>query len=414
MFFGSTVIQSFLIIIAIFSVLFWILPRRFNWISFAVLTFLLSYLAFKIVPNISDDLFRYYNVINSLRAGGWNKMREFIENNLMDMGDYFTIRYLFWIVSRTQNNHWLQTIVIAFVYGSSSIMILLAQRRFDINKGYVYLGTLFFLSTYWYFDTASGIRNGLCFAIIVFCSYIMFVEKRFIPLCIIGYIIGFYTHSAGLLAIALVVVTAILYRIDSVFINFVFMFSLIGGNFLIQTFAENSNNSLLLSIAGRAEQHVGGDTIGTDINFIVNIVTVLTVIIIAIFLNYYLKDRTPSNDTSVFSKYVSLTMYFTVGSIFSGLIFMRFVRWIVPILGGLILMIGLQRQEERISEKGEIYYKYYAIPIERFLFNVKPILILMVFMYSVVHLWYDYSGSSLTFAHFGYEWEAMGIYDYTW
>ena len=414
MFFGSTVIQSFLIIIAIFSALFWILPRRFNWISFAVLTFLLSYMAFKIVPNMSDDLFRYYNIINSLRVQGWDRMKEFIDENIMDMGNYYTIRYLFWIVSRTDNNHWLQTIVIAFVYGSSSIMIILAQKRFEISRGYVYLGTLFFLSTYWYYDTASGIRNGLCFAIIVFCSYLLFVEKKLIILCILGYIIAFYLHSAGLLAVSLVFVTFILYRINSVFINFVFMFSLIGGNFIVQTLAENSTNSLLLSIAGRAEQHVGEDYIISNTNFIVNIITVAIVVLIELFVNYYVRDYKSENDTSVFNKYVSLTMYFTVGSIFSGLIFLRFARWIVPILGGLILMIGLQRQKDVITEKGENYYKYYAIPLERFLYNVKPIVIIMVLAYSIVHLWYDYNGSSLTFAHFGYEWEAMGNYDYTW
>ena len=77
-------------------------------------------------------------------------------------------------------------------------------------------------------------------------------------------------------------------------------------------------------------------------------------------------------------------------------------------------MIGLQRQKDVITEKGENYYKYYAIPLERFLYNVKPIVIIMVLAYSIVHLWYDYNGSSLTFAHFGYEWEAMGNYDYTW
>ncbi len=414
MFFGATAVQAFLIILVIFSVLYWIVPQKYNWISYVVLTVLLSYMAFQIVPDYSDDLFRYYKAIDDLRQNGWEKMKEFIEINNHDMKDYITIRYLFWVVSRTNNNHWLQTIVIGFVYGSSSIMILLAQKRFQICRSYVYFGTVFFLSTYWYYDTASGIRNGLCFAIIVFCSYIMFVEKRFIPLCIIGYVIGFYSHSAGLLAVSLVVVTFVLYRINSAFVNFVFMFSLIGGNFVVQTLAENSDNSLLLSIAGRAERHVGGDYIASDTSFSVNIVTVTIVVLIVLFVSYYLKRFNPENDTSVFYRYVSLTMYFAVGSVFSGMIFMRFTRWIVPILGALIFMIGMQAQTNAINEKGETYYKYYAIPIESFLYRIKPIIMIIIIIYSAIHLWYACNGSSLIWAHFRNEWEAIGYYDYIW
>lgn len=413
MFFGATAVQSFLIILAIFSVLYWILPQKYNWIAYVALTVLLSVMAFRLVPDTTDDLFRYYNAINDLRDGGWDKMKEFIETNNHDMENYVSVRYLFWIVSRTNNNHWLQTIAVAFTYGSSSIMILLSQKRFNIQRSYVYIGTMLFMSTYWYYDLASGVRNGFCFAIVVFCSYILFVEHKFIPLCIAGYVIAFYMHSAGLLAISLVVVTIVLYKIDSVFVNFVFMFSLIGGNFIVQTLAEDSDNSLILSIAGRAERHVGGDVLSRDTSFQVNIATVLLVVIIVLFVSYYLKRDTNYNLTR-FNKYTSLTMYFVTGSIFSGMIFMRFTRWIVPILGGLILMIGLQKQSDAISEKGENFYKYYAIPIERFLYKVKPLILIMVIAYTAVHLWYDINGSSLIWAHFRYEWEDMGYYNYTW
>ena len=414
MFFGVTAVQAFLIILAIFSLLYWIIPQRYNWISFVVLTVLLSYMAFLLVPDTTDDLWRYYVAIDDLRQNGLDKMKEFIEIDQYDMKDYVTIRYLFWIVSRTNSNHWLQTIVIAFVYGSSSIMILLAQKRFQISRSYVYIGTMFFLSTYWYYDTASGIRNGLCFAIIVFCSYIMFVEKRFIPLCIIGYIIGFYTHSAGLLAVSLVVVTLVLYKFNSVFVNIVFMFSLIGGNYLVQALAENSDNSLILSIAGRAERHVGGDTLETGTMYRVNLTLFIIYILIIIFVSYYCKYGANVEFTGIFYKYCSIIMYFMIGAAFSGMVFIRFARWILPILGALVFSIGLQQQKNSINEKGETFIKYYSVPIEKVLYNLKPILMILVFAYSMIHLWYLCKGSSLYWAHFRYEWEAIGYYDYIW
>ena len=414
LYFGATAIQAFLINIAIFSVLYWILPRKYNWISYVVLTFLMSYMAYHLVPDTTDDLFRYYVAIDDLRENGWEKMKEFIEIDNFDMKNYFSVRYLFWLVSRTKSNHWLQAITIAFIYGSFSTITLLAKMKFNISKSYVYLGSVFFLSTYWYYDAASGVRNAFCFSIIVFCSYFVFVERKGFPLCIVGYIIAFYMHSSGLLAISLVIFTIVLFRIDSVFINFVFMFSLIGGNFLVQTLAEDSDSSLILSIAGRAERHVGGETIGQDTSFQVNIVTVALAILIVLFVSYYIKDINRSRDTARYYKYSSLTMYFVAGSIFSGMIFMRFARWIVPEVVALALMIGLQKQNDIISEKGEIFYKYYAIPLERFLYRIKPILIIVIIAYTTVHLWYDCNGSSLTWAHFRYEWEAMGNYDYIW
>ncbi len=102
---------------------------------------------------------------------------------------------------------------------------------------------------------------------------------------------------------------------------------------------------------------------------------------------------------------------FVAGSVFSGMIFMRFFRWIVPILASLILKIGLQKQENTIKEKGATYYNYYAIPLELLLFKIKPYVILLVVVYSLVHLWYDYNGSSLTWAHFDYEWIHLGFPD---
>lgn len=57
------------------------------------------------------------------------------------------------------------------VYALMFLVMYKAAQRYQVSKGYVLLGTLFFLSTYWFYDTASGIRNGLAFAVVIACAY---------------------------------------------------------------------------------------------------------------------------------------------------------------------------------------------------------------------------------------------------
>lgn len=74
-----------------------------------------------------------------------------------------------------------------------------AAQRYQVSKGYVLMGTLFFLSTYWFYDTASGIRNGLAFAVVIACAYYHLVEKRNIILCFFGYVAACLLHSSPIL-----------------------------------------------------------------------------------------------------------------------------------------------------------------------------------------------------------------------
>lgn len=109
------------------------------------------------------------------------------------------------------------------------------------------LGTLFFLSTYWFYDTASGIRNGLAFAVVIACAYYHLVEKRNIILCLFGYVAACLLHSSPILPVALVLLTLLTMKFNSKFINVVMILGLAVGGAFIQFIAENQTmNSYFL------------------------------------------------------------------------------------------------------------------------------------------------------------------------
>ena len=88
------------------------------------------------------------------------------------------MRYYFYFLSFFPNNRYLAAMTMFIVYALMFLVMYKAAQRYQVSKGYVLLGTLFFLSTYWFYDTASGIRNGLAFAVVIACAYYHLVEKR--------------------------------------------------------------------------------------------------------------------------------------------------------------------------------------------------------------------------------------------
>ena len=68
----------FLILVAFF-VLYFLIPHKQAWIPFLLLVFALATLAFYCEPNDTDDLFRYFRIIDQMRVGGWDRFQEMIQ-----------------------------------------------------------------------------------------------------------------------------------------------------------------------------------------------------------------------------------------------------------------------------------------------------------------------------------------------
>ena len=159
--FGLSAIEFFLIIIAGFSVIYWILPKKASWLSFLLLVLALSYLAFYVEPNETDDVRRYFKQLIYLKDYGYDYLSRCFNEGINGWDVYRVCGYYFYFISKLPDVHYLPAVTIFIVYFLNLLIIYRLSVKFEVNKLYTYFGAMFFISTYWYYDTYSGIRNGL-------------------------------------------------------------------------------------------------------------------------------------------------------------------------------------------------------------------------------------------------------------
>lgn len=400
MFFGATAIESFIIIIVIFIIVYWCLPRKYSWISFILCTVLLGVLAYHMVPNETDDLARYYQELDFMRERGEAELNRVFEQNLYSFGTCRVAAYYFFFISKFPDNRWLQTITIVIVYGLMFMVIHKAAKRFNVNKLHLFMGVMFFLSTYWFYDTASGIRNGLSFAVAFACAYQHLFERKNIFLCIIGYILAIFTHTSGILPVIIVFAVLFTYKLDSKFINIFFIFMLLIGGYFVQFLAETTDNEWIAAIAEQSSGHGLDTTLESGTMFRVNLTVLIFVLFILLFISYYLKNNAYQEDkASRGFKFLILMLFFIIGTILSSLIFVRFARWILPVTGALLFMTGMQFQSDQINETKKLV-SYHLPPGHQIRVKLRPIMMLMFTGYTAVHFYYLCAGSSLYWIHF--------------
>lgn len=397
---GLTAIECFVAITIIYIILYWITPRKNVWLPMIVFVVLVTILAYYINPNETDDLSRYFNQLDLLREYGYDYLKRCINHGINSWDTYRVCGYYFYFISRLPNNHWMAAVTIFIVYGLNFFIIYRYANRFSINKWYLFIGTMFFISTYWYYDTVSGIRNGLAFSVIIACAYMHLVERKNIPLCLVGYVLACLTHSSSIILVVMVAIAELTLNTSGKFIKFLLIFGVSGGSAGIQYLSTKTSNSFVQSIAGKSEIYSANDTLYTDTNFLVNIVTAVFVALIMIYVSKYIIDGFYANDLKRIYKYFSLIQYFLVGSLLSTLVFMRIARWIIPLVGAFIYMAGMQIQYNQIQQDGENYYKYYAPPEQAFRYKIKPLVNISYIAYILIHYWYLCAGSSVHWMHF--------------
>lgn len=398
--FGLSAIECFVIVVAVYAIVYWITPRKGAWFPMLLVVLLLSVLAYHVIPNESDDLSRYFTQLEYLKTYGHDYLDHCFEDNINNWDTYRVCAYYFYFISKLPTVHYMPAITIFIVYGLMFLIMYKAANHFNINKLYLFGGTMFFLSTYWYYDTLSGIRNGLCFAVIFACAYYHLVERKNIPLCYLGYVLACLTHSSGIMIVALVILTELTLNNSGKFMNFLLLFGVIGGGALVQFLATITDNKFVQSIAGQVENNAAAENIEMRILFFVNLTVLFVVGASVIYFSIYILNGEYSSDLKRFYKLSSIILFFMVGSIFNGLIFVRMARWLLPIIGGMFFMIGMQLQSNKFAQDTKSYTYYYAPLNETIRAKAKPIYSLLFSIYTAVHLWYLVFGSSITWMHF--------------
>lgn len=392
---------TYAVIVLGFAAVYMLIPRKYTILSFVLLVVSLSVYAFYIQPNETDDLSRYYMQLDYLREYGYSYLQRCFDEGINGWDTYRVCGYYFYIFSRFDDNRYMTVATIAIAYGLTFWCLYKAANRFDISKGNLFIGALTILSLYWFYDIWAGIRNGLCFAVIFACAYYHLVEKRNVFLCIIGYVLACFMHSAGFIMVVVVITAYIVYKIPSKFVNIVIVFGISLGGMLINFLADRFNIGLFADLSERAESISSSSNVYTETNYLVN-VAVLIVCFIALWYGSLFFKRRLDDDRSIakFYELFIVVILFCLGSIFNALIFKRMVRWVVPQVLSIFLMLSLEFQQKDYFnnlDSTDRINGYNDIPIRT---RTAGLYRIVIVAFLIVHLVYDIIGSSLCWAHF--------------
>lgn len=392
---------TYAVIVLGFAAVYMLIPRKYTIISFLLLLVSLSVYAFYVQPNDTDDLSRYYMQLDYLREYGYDYLKRCFDEGINGWDTYRVTGYYFYIFSKFSDNRFLPCITVAIAYGLTFLCLYKAANRFDIGKGNLFIGALTILSLYWFYDIWAGIRNGLCFAIIFACAYYHLVEKKNVFFCIIGYILACFMHSAGFIMVVVVIVAYIVYKIPSKFVNIVIIFGISLGGMLINFLADRFDIALFEDLSERAESISSSSNVFTETNYLVNVAVLFVSLIALWYGSLFFKRRLDDNPSiAKLYEFFIVIVLFCMGSIMNALIFKRMVRWVVPSVLGMFLMLSLEFQQRdyfNALDNTIRYNGYTDIPIRT---RTSGLYRIFIVGFLIVHLVYDVIGSSLSWAHF--------------
>lgn len=392
---------TYAVIVLGFAAVYMLIPRKYTIISFLLLLVSLSVYAFYVQPNDTDDLSRYYMQLDYLREYGYDYLKRCFDEGINGWDTYRVTGYYFYIFSKFSDNRFLPCITVAIAYGLTFLCLYKAANRFDIGKGNLFIGALTILSLYWFYDIWAGIRNGLCFAIIFACAYYHLVEKKNVFFCIIGYILACFMHSAGFIMVVVVIVAYIVYKIPSKFVNIVIIFGISLGGMLINFLADRFDIALFEDLSERAESIGSSSNVFTETNYLVNVAVLFVSLIALWYGSLFFKRRLDDNPSiAKLYEFFIVIVLFCMGSIMNALIFKRMVRWVVPSVLGMFLMLSLEFQQRdyfNALDNTIRYNGYTDIPIRT---RTSGLYRIFIVGFLIVHLVYDVIGSSLSWAHF--------------
>ena len=246
----------YLAIVAAFCVIYPFVPRKYIKWLFLALVLALSVMAFFVVPEETDDLSNYFSRVASLRKGGFSLLRRMIENGSEDWDSLPVCGLYFYLISRFPDNGMLPAVTIFLAYGSIFWVLWRAAKRYEVNKWYLFLASVFLLSTYWFYDICSGIRNGLTFTLFCFFAYVELVEKKWRPACWVGYVAMCLMHSSGILMMMVRLALLVSGRKGSKLTSVLIFFVMIVGGAIMPHLGEITGIEYFQLLSQKAERAV--------------------------------------------------------------------------------------------------------------------------------------------------------------
>ena len=241
----------YIMIVAIFFALYFIVPQKHSAIPCVLFVLAMAVMSYFVQPGETDDLARYFYIISQIEKAGYEGFRQMLESNYFDFGSFPVCGYYFYFISILKNPHFLPFFTILICYGCIILVIQKASVKFKVDKFYTMLALIFAISTYWYYDVCSGTRNGIAFTVTVACAYYHLVERKNIPLCIIGYVLACGMHSSGIVLVGLVAIAWLSCNFGSRIVNAALILSLAGGSALLGIFGGMAKSDFMQSLLGK-------------------------------------------------------------------------------------------------------------------------------------------------------------------
>ena len=391
----------YLAIVAAFCVIYPFVPRKYIKWLFLALVLALSVMAFFVVPEETDDLNNYFSRIASLRKGGFSLLRRMIEDGSEDWDSLPVCGLYFYLISRFPDNGMLPAVTIFLAYGSIFWVLWRAAKRYEVNKWYLFLASVFLLSTYWFYDICSGIRNGLTFTLFCFFAYVELVEKKWRPACWVGYVAMCLMHSSGILMMMVRLALLVSGRKGSKLTSVLIFFVMIVGGAIMPHLGEITGIEYFQLLSQKAERAVSTSGFANGTQYLVNVSVFVVAVCVFYYAVYVIKKQTEKYESfSDYINFVQLIVFFMLGSITFILTFIRFARWVIPAVISVVFMVGMQANSNAKIEMLTGRKNKSVIKSGMTLSSNELVINFCMVGYLLVHMWYACNGTSLIWLKF--------------
>mgnify|MGYP000315549379 FL=1 len=391
----------YLAIVAAFCVIYPFVPRKYIKWLFLALVLALSVMAFFAVPEKTDDLSNYFWRIEDLRKGGFSLLRQMIEDGSENWDSLPVCGLYFYLISRFPDNGMLPAVTIFLAYGSIFWVLWRAAKRYEVNKWYLFLASVFLLSTYWFYDICSGIRNGLTFTLFCFFAYVELVEKKWRPACWVGYVAMCLMHSSGILMMMVRLALLVSGRKGSKLTSVLIFFVMIVGGAIMPHLGEITGIEYFQLISQKAERAVSTSGFANGTQYLVNVSVFVVAVCVFYYAVYVIKKQTEKYESfSDYINFVQLIVFFMLGSITFILTFIRFARWVIPAVISVVFMVGMQANSNAKIEMLTGRKNKSVIKSGMTLSSNELVINFCMVAYTAVHMWYACNGTSLIWLKF--------------
>lgn len=177
-------------IICIFIAYFLRIVHRKKLYIFTTVVF--AIMAFFVIPTEGMDLYRHYEMLDTMRQQGLENSIEIYQYSLRSLPMY---ALYFYIVSLLGSNQFLLAIAYVVVYGVQFTILHMAVEDFSLSRygekiGYICI--ICFTNAY----ELTGIRNMMAFAICVYFLYLELVRKKHKVISWIMYVMMCFFHDS--------------------------------------------------------------------------------------------------------------------------------------------------------------------------------------------------------------------------